>query len=120
MEYFNKKSFKVFRFLRIIIYIMFFSIFIIIPSSYFLTNPANCIFREKYNIICPTCGITRAFSLIMHFDYKQAFKYNPVFTVAIGPIFIFIFLQDFFNIVFTYFSKRERYSLIEYFIYKFI
>lgn len=120
MEDFNKKWFKVLRIIRLIIYIILFLTFIIIPTSYFIDNPSNCIFRSKYNIVCPTCGVTRSFSAIMHFNFKQAFIYNPVFTIAMGPIFIFLFIQDLINIVISFINKRKKYSIIEYIIFKYL
>lgn len=120
MEILDKKWFKILRLIRLCGYIIFFLTFIIIPTTYFINNPSNCIFRSKYNIICPTCGVTRAFSSIMHFNFKQAFMYNSVFTVAMGPIFIFLFIEDLVNIVISFINKRKKYSIMEYIIFKYL
>ena len=58
------------------------------------------------HVLCPTCGVTRAFSCFMHLDFKAAFSYNPIFTVAFGPIFVFLFLEDLVNIVIHFFKKK--------------
>lgn len=118
MEVFTNKWFRCLRLVRIIFYIIFFLSFIIIPTSYFINNPAFCVFKNKYNLLCPTCGVTRAFSSLMHLNFKQAFCFNPVFTLSFGPIFIFLFLEDFFKITFQKFKKDYKYSIIEYIVFK--
>ena len=120
MELFNKKYFKLFRILRIIFYICFFLAFIIIPTSYFIENNKICFYVRTYNFLCPTCGVTRAFSSMMHLNFSDAFNYNPVFTIAFGPIFIFLFIEDLFNIIISLVKKTNRYSIMEYIVLRYI
>lgn len=48
--------------------------------------PVTCLFKQVTGISCPSCGMTRAFHSILHFDFMEAFKYN----ILSIPLFIFI------------------------------
>lgn len=120
MELFNNKYFKFFRLLRIIFYICFFLAFILIPTSYFVENNNICFYVRNFGILCPTCGVTRAFSNMMHLNFSDAFKFNPVFTIAFGPIFIFLFLEDLINIIIALVKNKNRYSIMEYIVLRYI
>lgn len=120
MNIFNNKWFKIIRLFRLIFYIIFFLSFLIIPTSYFINNPSICIYAEKFHVLCPTCGVTRAFSSIMHFKYIDAFNYNSVFTLAFCPIFMYLFLDDFANIFYCLISKKERFSIMEYILCRYL
>lgn len=48
--------------------------------------PVTCIFKQVIGISCPSCGMTRAFLSILHFDFYNAFTYN----ILSIPLFIFI------------------------------
>jgi len=39
--------------------------------------PIPCIFYEITGWKCPGCGMTRAVFSILHFNFKEAFYYNP-------------------------------------------
>lgn len=118
MELYNIKWFKIFRILRLFFYLIFFLYFIIKPTSSIIEKPAFCFYYEYFHFLCPTCGVTRAFSSFMHLKFSQAFMYNPIFTVAMGPIFIFLFLQDFYIIVHNLVKKGSKYSIMEYMVFK--
>lgn len=118
MELFKNKWFNIFRLARVIFYVAFFATFLIIPTSYFIENPAFCFFKSNYNFLCPTCGVTRAFSSLMHFNFKQAYFFNPVFTISFGPIFMFLFIEDFIKITLNFFKKDYKYSIIEFIVFK--
>lgn len=106
------KIFKVLPIIRIIFYLCFFTFFILIPISYF--KESNCITYTKLNYLCPTCGVTRAFISIMHFDFISGFNFNTVFTLAIAPICIFLFVQDIYTIIKRTITKKDKHSIIEY------
>ncbi len=48
--------------------------------------PVTCIFRSVTGILCPSCGMTRAFWAIINFDLLTALNYNVVSI----PLFIFL------------------------------
>ena len=51
-------------------------------------SPIICPFRYLTGILCPGCGMTRAFVALMDFDPTTAFLLNP-FSI---PLFVFILL----------------------------
>ncbi len=76
--------------IRIISYIL------VIYTTYSLIKENTrfmCTWNEKYGIICPSCGATRATLSVIKGDIVQAMKYNMVYTVAILPA-IFLFIVD--------------------------
>lgn len=109
----NKNIKFILRILRLIFYITFFTAFIIIPTETFYKD-SICMIYNITGLECPTCGVTRAFSSIMHFQFKNAFNFNPIFTLMICPICVSIFFQDIFIIVSNFIKKKDSYSLIEY------
>ena len=44
--------------------------------------PGSCAFKAIFGLDCPTCGMTRSFISISRFDFKEAFKYNPISFLA--------------------------------------
>ena len=109
----KKKIKLLFRIARISFYIVFFLAFIIIPTETFL-DASICLTRNATGLLCPTCGVTRAFSSIMHFNFSDAYNFNPIFTIMICPICVFTFFQDIYIILKDLFTRKESYSLIEY------
>jgi len=61
-------------------------VILIVLLSYFsirlnwIRNLPECILKNKYNIICPSCGVTRMGVSLYHFNIKEAFLYNPIFV----------------------------------------
>lgn len=109
----NKKIKIIFRYIRLAFYIIFFLSFIIIPTSFF-EKQSICIIYNVTSLKCPTCGVTRAFSSIMHLDYIKAFNLNPVFTIMICPIFLTVFIQDMILILRDLIKRKDSITLIEY------
>lgn len=108
---------NIFAFIRISCYIILFLTFIIIPTNYFINNPANCIIRTNFGFFCPCCGVTRCFSCLLHFRFQEAIHYNIVFALAIYPICLFVFIDDSVKSMIRIISKKEIYSILERFLY---
>ena len=53
-----------------------------------------CIIYHLTGYRCPMCGMTRAFSNAMHFDFSRAFSFNPL-VILFFPLFWFLYLDDF-------------------------
>ena len=108
----KRKLFKnIFKVLRIVFYLSLFISFIIIPTSYFESH-SICIFKNLMGIDCPTCGVTRAFSSLMHLKIKDAFMYNQVFTTTIFPISLIVIIDDTINILKYFIIRKETCSLL--------
>lgn len=52
-----------------------------------------CPIRKITGVICPGCGMTRAWLAFFKLDICNAFRYHPMFWAL--PIFIFFALYDF-------------------------
>jgi hypothetical protein len=66
------------------------SIFIIYAIFTFLH--IGCPIRFVTGISCPGCGMTRAVLSVLHFNFKDAFYYHPLFFLA--PVMYGLFLFD--------------------------
>ena len=60
---------------------------IFLPFFVFIYD-IKCVFKTIFHIPCISCGLTRAFICIIHFDFINAIKYN----VLSIPIFLGILL----------------------------
>jgi hypothetical protein len=44
----------------------------------FGTHAVQCVYKKNTGLECPTCGLTRAFHLILTGDFKAALQLNPI------------------------------------------
>jgi hypothetical protein len=81
--------------------IIFFCILLISSLCYFTLNlnlinflPSqfNCPFKEKLNLPCPGCGMTRAFNSLSHGELIAAINYNPLCIVIIFSMALYVVL----------------------------
>lgn len=42
-----------------------------------------CLFHQITGLYCPGCGITRMMMALLHFQFKEAFRNNPVICVCL-------------------------------------
>ena len=75
----NKKSI-----ILSIILILILAIFVLLDI--FEVIGLKCPFYELLHIYCPGCGTTRMIRSLMHFEFYQAFRYNPL---VFGLLFAF-------------------------------
>lgn len=61
-----------------------------------------CIFYEITGLYCPGCGITRMFKSIIHLDFYQAFRYNPLIFILL------IVTCGYFIIDIIYYKKYKK------------
>ena len=108
----RKNILNIFAITRLFFYICFFLIFILVPTTVFIENDVYG-FDNNGRVFSPTTGVTRAFSSLMHGRIKDAFYFNPVFTLAIAPICLYIFFQDIYTIIKRLIFKESHYSIIE-------
>lgn len=62
-----------------------FAISILVPTTWLESHvPILCPSRALFNLSCPTCGMTRAFSSIGHAQFYQAWEYNILSVPLFG------------------------------------
>lgn len=77
--------------------------FLFIPNN--LAIP--CLFYKLTNLYCPGCGLTRMLISLIHLDFYQAFRYNPLlfcylpFIMILTIDFICKWIQDKQNYLYT-------------------
>lgn len=71
------------RILNISIFLIEMILFVLV---FIIKIPLECVFQRYFNIVCPACGMGRAFFSIMRFDFFSAINYN----ILSIPLFIFI------------------------------
>lgn len=96
-------------------YILINTIFIVLIISIFLycyfinslTEHVDCIHHTYLGIDCPSCGLTRSFSALLHNDSQTALEWNRYGR----QIFLFFFLQLIMRILFLALSYFKRNNL---------
>ena len=53
-----------------------------------------CVFHLATHLECPGCGMTRAVSSILKFDFASAFKYNPLSLTVVPLLLTILFLSE--------------------------
>lgn len=88
-----KKEIKIFIIIQILVILLYFSI-----KIDWIRFLPECILRNKFDFICPSCGVTRMIVSLYKFKIKDAFLYNPIFFITlIYTIIIYIaYLVNFF------------------------
>jgi len=105
---------QVFRIMFVIIRVV--SYILIIYMVYSLLSESTrfvCSWDNKYGILCPSCGATRATLSIIKGDILKALEYNTVYTTAIFPSIILFILDDIICIVLRLFRVTKKSSLFE-------
>ena len=52
----------------------------------------SCVFLDTFGVVCPGCGMTRAFLSVLKLDFCQAAKYNVV-IFFMPYVFLYVFLD---------------------------
>ena len=84
---------------KIIIAILY---LIVVSIFYFFDLP--CVFVKMFGVICPGCGMTRAWFSVIKFDFVSAFKFHSMFWSM--PIIVFYLVFD------GIFSKYKKINYI--------
>ena len=62
---------------------------LLISSVFYFFAPSedsfypSCAFKNISGLSCPGCGSQRAFHELLHFNFKAAFTFNPLFVLGI-------------------------------------
>ncbi len=114
----NKKKLNIFALVRMVLYLILIITFILIDPDKLESRGSFCGSFLIFGIKCPTCGVTRGFCNFLHLNFVKAYSYNKLFTICIFPLAIFIMIDDVVNTIYRSITKKERYSLFEYFVIK--
>ena len=82
---------------------------IIVPTKYLVYSPVKCVFKHFLlplvfrgncptsglfaNCECPTCGLTRAMSRLLHGDFAGAYTYNKLVFVVFAVMVVVIIVN---------------------------
>lgn len=64
-----------------------------------------CVFHKFTGLYCPGCGITRCFNALLHLEFYQAFRYNPLVFILLPFSIIYIIIY------FSYRIKNKKFVL---------
>lgn len=99
-----------FEYVRIIIYVV--SICFAILAAIDKIN-LSCYWQEKYGILCPACGLTRATISILQFKFREAFELNAFYTSVLIPFVLILVVNDLYVIIKRHITKKKDISLVE-------
>ena len=61
-----------------------------------------CVFNEITGLYCPGCGVTRMLKSMLHLEFYQAFRYNPLLFIF-SPFILFMII----NYIYCYYKKKK-------------
>lgn len=101
---------RIFICIRIVVYIL-----IIYVTCKLIANNTRlvCDWNEKYDILCPSCGATRATLAILSGNIFLSLNYNLVYTVAVFPLIVILIVEDLLMILLRIFRLTKKRSLLE-------
>lgn len=99
---------------RVFFYILLFLFFVLL-GNFPLEELKICPFERFFGVLCPGCGTTRAFTLLLKWDISGAFQLNPLFVLFIFPASVTVFFQDAVCAVMKFFGKN-RLSFMDFII----
>jgi hypothetical protein len=79
--------------------------FALVPARWVEMAPPVCVFRNLFGISCPGCGMTRAFSALLHADLSAAMGYNRL-VLVVFPILCAVIVRDVAKLISAY-HQRE-------------
>lgn len=82
------------------ILILFSYIGLILIFLLYMNYNIPCIFKKIFNIPCPSCGLTRAFKLILKLQITKSLSYN-ILTIPIIIILSTILISTIIDIIFN-------------------
>lgn len=101
---------RIFICIRLVVYIL-----IIYVTFRLINNNTRilCFWNERYGILCPSCGATRATLSILKGDILKAFNYNLVYTISIFPLACIFIIEDVIMMLLRILKITKKRSLLE-------
>jgi len=81
------------RFWRVVALVGGLGALAMVPTAWLERLPSVCLYWNLFGVHCPGCGMTRAFSALLHGEWGQALLYNKLVVVAF-PAIIGVLVHD--------------------------
>lgn len=62
-----------------------------VPTAWLERAPSMCLYWNLFGVHCPGCGMTRAFSALLHGEFSRALAYNKLVCVVFPAVLGFVF-----------------------------
>ncbi len=72
----HSKYLKIWRYLRILFWIIVPVILLVLPADFFDQGQSICLSILLFKQECYACGLTRALMHLIHFEFAEAYYYN--------------------------------------------
>lgn len=96
---------RIYSILKILFFIIVPIILILLPATHFDGGQSICLSVLIFDTECLACGLTRASMHLIHFDFHEAYHFNPLVFIVM-PVLSFMWARAFFKDVKFY---RENY-----------
>jgi hypothetical protein len=63
------------------------------PTAWLERTPSVCLYWNVFGVHCPGCGMTRAFSALLHTDFARALSHNKL-VVVVFPVIVGVLAFD--------------------------
>lgn len=73
----------------------------------------SCYFYDKFGLLCPACGLSRATISIVTFDIKSALMHNTYYACILVPLILILSLNDIYIFIKRYVFKKNAISFVE-------
>jgi hypothetical protein len=88
-----KRYIKYILYFKLIVMIIIPILLIILPSDYMDHGQSLCLSRLIFNRECWGCGSARACMHFVHFDFREAWKFNKL-SIIVTPILAFLWIKE--------------------------
>jgi len=79
-------------------------------APYVHDGPVVCLLRGLVGIPCPSCGLTRAFCALSHFELREALRYHALSPIVFGAVVATPFVAAYEVATGRFISRRWLYS----------
>jgi hypothetical protein len=81
------------RFWRVAAILGGLAVLALVPTAWLERTPSVCLYWNVFGVHCPGCGMTRAFSALLHHDFTRALSYNKL-VVLVFPVIVAVLAFD--------------------------
>lgn len=78
--------------LRLIAYVTIPIILLILPADYFDKGESICLSKSLLDMECYACGLTRGIMHLIHFEFVDAYYFNPL-SFVVFPLLAFLWAK---------------------------